>query len=216
MKIFYLIKRIICKGLFSLKLCKFRYLWRLNNRHNRILASNIFPASIVCVGKQSYGSLHVLSYGNPQERLKIGSFCSIAPNVSFLLGGGHKMGTLSTFPFEKLIFGVPYEAICKGPIIVEDDVWIGYGSIILSGVTIGQGAVVGAGSVVSKDIPPYAVFAGERIVKYRFSASIIQKLLKIDYSKLPTDKENLSSIRSILSTNITEENVDDIISCLNL
>ena len=194
----------------------FRNKWHKKNLHNRTYVKNIFPIDKVEVGNQTYGALRVFSFGNPNEKLKIGHFCSIASEVCFLLGGGHKMTCLSTFPFEKLIFNVPYEATTKGPIIVQDDVWIGHGCIILSGVTIGQGAVIGAGSVVSKDIPPYAIFAGNRIIKYRFEQTIIQKLLKIDYSKLPTDKKSIAHIRSVLHTDITLENVDDIIQRLNL
>lgn len=216
MQVCRMIQRIYYKLLDPIKLGLFKYRWRCSNRHNRTSVGTIFPIDKVSVGKQSYGLLNILSFGNPQEKLEIGHFCSIAQDVHFLLGGGHKMGTISTFPFEKLIFGVPYEASTKGPICVKDDVWIGYGSIILSGVTIGQGAVIGAGSVVVKDVPPYAVFAGGRIIKYRFSAPVIEKLVKVDFAKLPTDPKSLSYIRSVLSTNITNKNVDSILSSLNL
>ena len=90
----------------------------------------------------------------------------------------------------------------KGPIIVGDDVWIGLNSIILSGVTIGQGAVIGARSVVAKDVPPYAVYVGNKVVKYRFNDDIIQKLLKFDYSKL-TD-EDIKENRELLNKEIDE------------
>lgn len=78
------------------------------------------------------------------------------------------------------------DAISKGDIIVDDDVWIGYGAIILSGVHISQGAIIAAGAVVTKDVPPYAIVGGvpANILKYRFSKEIIQELLKIDYEHL--------------------------------
>lgn len=73
---------------------------------------------------------------------------------------------------------VKHEATSKGDIVVKDDVWIGYGSIILSGVHIGQGAVIAAGSVVSHDVPPYAIVGGvpARLIKYRFSEEMTKKL----------------------------------------
>jgi carbonic anhydrase/acetyltransferase-like protein (isoleucine patch superfamily) len=73
----------------------------------------------------------------------------------------------------------------KGSIIIEDDVWIGQDAMIMSGVHIGKGAIIGARAVIAKDIPPYAIVVGNpaKIIKYRFSYDIIDKLLQIDYSK---------------------------------
>ena len=90
------------------------------------------------------------------------------------------------------------EGKSKGNIYVDDDVWIGYGAIILSGVHIGQGAVIAAGAVVTVDIPPYAIVGGvpAKVLKYRFESDMIEELLKIDYSKL--DKEMI------------EEHIDDL------
>ncbi len=86
----------------------------------------------------------------------------------------------------KLLQSVDFEAKTKGDIIVDDDVWIGYGATILSGVHIGQGAVVAAGAVVSKDVPPYAIVGGvpAKVIKYRFNQEMIHELLNVDYSKL--------------------------------
>jgi serine acetyltransferase len=70
---------------------------------------------------------------------------------------------------------------CKGDIIIENDVWIGATATIMSGVKISNGAVIGAGSVVTKDVPPYAIVAGNpaKVVKYRFTEEQIEKLLSI-------------------------------------
>lgn len=82
----------------------------------------------------------------------------------------------------------------KGDIVVGDDVWFGCNVTVLSGVTIGQGAVIAAGTVVTKNIPPYAIAGGvpAKILKYRFSQEIINYLLKLDFNNLTTEfiKEN--------------------------
>ncbi|MBK7803608.1 MAG: CatB-related O-acetyltransferase [Chloracidobacterium sp.] len=77
--------------------------------------------------------------------------------------------------------------LSKGPILIKDDVWIGTRATIMSGLTIGQGAIVAAGSVVVKDVPPYSIVAGTpaKVIKYRFDEQTIRSLLAvIDYSKL--------------------------------
>ena len=173
----YKIKYVFCLALFKIK-------WSKTNNHNFTKAENLFPIDKVTVGNYTYGPLHIHSYGNPDERLRIGHFCSIAHNVLFLLGGEHRYDLLSTYPFRKFILGERHVAKTKGPIIVEDDVWIGMNTMILSGVTIGKGAVIAAGSVVAKDIPPYAVYAGNRVVKYRFPEQTIEELLQIDFGKI--------------------------------
>ncbi len=78
-----------------------------------------------------------------------------------------------------------------GGIVVEDDVWIGFGATILSGVHIGQGAVVAAGALVTKDVPPYAIVGGvpAKLIKYRFEQELVRELVDIDYSRL--DKQDV-------------------------
>lgn len=107
------------------------------------------------------------------------------------------------------------EALSKGNIIIEDDVWIGQGAIILSGVTIGRGSVIGAGAVVAKDIPPYSIVVGNpgKVIKKRFSDEIIEKLMKVDYSKL--DENKIKYNIDLLYTEINENNVDEIINMIN-
>lgn len=169
-----------------IKLAIFKAKWRKVNQHNRSNAVNVFPIEKVKVGNGTYGSLEVYAFGRKKEGLEIGNYCSIAGSVVFILGGEHRMDTISTFPFSRHIFGKidnPDNAT-KGKIKVDDDVWIGHGAIILSGVHIGQGAVIGAGSVVAKDVPPYAVYVGNQVKKYRFSKEIIEKLLKINYKRV--------------------------------
>ena len=109
------------------------------------------------VGEFTYGK-PIVHQWDETTRLKIGKFCSIAGNVHILLGGEHKTGHLTTYPFDVLIDGKPTPS--KGDVIIGNDVWIGENVTILSGVTIGDGAVIGAGSVVTKDIPANCFAAG--------------------------------------------------------
>ena len=166
-------------------LTAFRKDWRKMNPHNGTVAMNIFPINKVEVGVGTYGGVKVLAHDNEQEKLIIGNYVSIAGGVTFLLGGEHNYRTTSTFPFYTHIFHKKslHPTPTKGCIRVEDDVWIGHGALILSGVTIGKGAVVGAGSVIVKDVPPYPIFAGGRVIKYRFEEDIVEVLKKIDLSK---------------------------------
>lgn len=161
-------------------------IWRRNNRHNQTYIGEIAVTNNISVGNGTYGVLNVLN-NSEKYKLQIGNYCSIADGVTFIVCSEHRMDTLSTYPFKVVCLQMQkYEAISKGDIIVEDDVWIGHGATILSGVHIGQGAVVAAGSVVTKDVPPYAIVGGvpAKIIKYRFPPELIEELLKIDYSKL--------------------------------
>lgn len=155
------------------------------------------------IGKYSYGKIGVVAF-NTISKIKIGSFCSIAQEVKFILDADHSISTISSYPFKVKMLGTEnFEANSKGDIIVDDDVWIGYGAKILSGVHINQGAVVAAGSVVVTDIPPYAVVGGvpAKVIKYRFESDIIKELLKIDYNSL--------------SINDIEKHLDDLYTDLN-
>jgi acetyltransferase-like isoleucine patch superfamily enzyme len=167
--------------------------WRKVNKHNEIYALNLFPISKVTVGKYSYGPLFVKCWGSDNEKLIVGNFVSIAEGVIFLLGGNHNTNTFSTFPFKVKFLGQVTEAYSKGPIIIEDDVWIGTNSLLLSGVKVGKGAIVAAGSVITKDVPPYAIVAGNpaKVIKYRFNEDIRNNMQEFDFSSL-----NLQFIRN--------------------
>ncbi len=188
------------------------FLWRDLNKHNETTVSKHVKINHLSVGNYTYGNINMYHSGNGNEKLIIGNFCSIAPEVVFLLASEHCYKNISTFPFKVKFLGHENEAGSKGSIIVSDDVWIGYGAVILSGVKIGQGAVIAAGSIVTKDVPPYAIVAGNpaKILKYRFDENVIKKLLDFDFSTL--SKEQIQKFSSLIYSEITSENVDEIIN----
>jgi virginiamycin A acetyltransferase len=135
-------------------------------------------------------------YAFGPERLIIGRFCAIAAGVRFVMpGANHADVGPSTFPFG--IFGPPWDetmdivmsAPSRGDTVVGHDVWLGYSALVLPGVTIGHGAVVAAASVVTRDVPPYAVVAGNpaRVVRSRFSDEDVERLLRAAWWNWPTE-----------------------------
>ncbi len=123
---------------------------------------------LVSVVKNTYGGINV-QLSNTKSCLCIGNYCSIAEEVKLLVSADYNTQTISTFPFRVQCLGHEMEAVSRGDIVVDDDVWIGYRATVLSGVHIGQGDVVAAGAVVTKDVPPYAIVGGvpAKIIKYR-------------------------------------------------
>lgn len=186
------------------KLKKFRKQYRLRYPESLAYPVNIFPFDKFSIGTATYGPIEADFFGSNDEKLTIGSFCSIASGVKFIVGGEHALNHASTYPIKKLGFDI-CEAFSKGPIVVHDDVWIGGGSLVLSGVSIGQGAVIAAGSVIHKNVPPYAITDGKRVIRLRFSEEIIDVLLQLDYSKLTFEQAKADS--EILSSPI--ENIQD-------
>jgi acetyltransferase-like isoleucine patch superfamily enzyme len=136
------------------------------------------------IGKNTY-----ISYFNNINNCNIGSYCSIAMGVKIGLGK-HPQTLLSTSP----IFYSPINALKQSlsernffsefqPVQIGNDVLIGVNAIILDGIKIGDGAIIGANSVVTKDVPPYAIVAGSpaKIIRFRFNESIIKSLLEIKW-----------------------------------
>lgn len=169
----------------GIKLYVFKKRWRKMNPDNETYPANIFNQELVKVGRKTYGELYVSAF-NDRYKISIGHFCSIAPNVIFLLSADHSLNYLSTFPFKTKCLKEGSEGISKGDIIIDSDVWIGQNAIILSGVHVAQGAVIAAGAVVTKNVPAYAVVGGNpaRIIKYRFNEDIIERLIKIKFENL--------------------------------
>lgn len=186
--------------------------WRSLNAHNDTTIdkeSPLFDFSHVTVGKRTYGKLHVVDYSDKEVHLKIGSYCSIACGTKFLLSGEHYTNTISIYPFKVKCFGEQKEGKTKGDIIIGDDVWIGENSLICSGVKIGQGAVIAAGSVVTKDIEPYSIVGGSpaHFIKYRHDEEIRKRLLKIDLVKLfdSFTSKDINKIYQPLSKELLDE-----------
>jgi virginiamycin A acetyltransferase len=197
-----MIKNIV----YYIKLFQKKRLWRLVNKDNGTILGNDFDINKVKVGKRTYGILTITDFSPLMTKIIIGSYCSIAPGVLFLLGGEHCLSSISTYPFKVKRFGYTNEAGSKGDIVVGDDVWIGTNAIICSGVTLGQGAVIAAGAVVTKDVEPYAVVGGNpaKLIKYRFDKKIINILNETDIVDLfdSFNKDDINCIYSDLSEDV--------------
>jgi virginiamycin A acetyltransferase len=141
------------------------------------------------------------------DRLIIGKFCALAEGCRFIMNGAnHAMSGFSTYPFN--IFGhgweegfdiKTWEAENRGDTVIEHDVWIGMEAVIMPGVRIGSGSIVAARSVVTHDVPPFAIVAGNgaKVVKMRFEKRTITRLLAIAWWDWPVEKitRNLNAIR---------------------
>lgn len=133
-----------------------------------------------------------------KERLVIGKFCSIACGTRFLFNcANHTLNSLSTYTFplfyeewnlEKSNVVSAWDN--KGDIIIGDDVWIGYEAVIMSGVHVGNGAIIAARAVVTKDVPPYTIVGGTpaREIRKRFDTDVIKRLLMLKWWDWPIDK----------------------------
>lgn len=154
-----------------------------------------------------------------KDKLKIGKFCSIACGAKFLFtSANHKMRSLSTYPFPIFFeeWGLDVKNICdawdnKGDIVIGNDVWIGYEAVILSGVTIGDGAIIGSRAVVTKDVEPYTIVGGvpAKSICKRFDDKTILKLENIRWWNWD-EKQIRKGIQAIQSGNIIElEKISD-------
>ncbi len=130
------------------------------------------------------------------DKLRIGKFCMIASDVTFIMNGAnHLTEAVSTYPFA--IFGNGWEQAMdgktyphKGDTVIGNDVWLGHKAVIMPGVTIGDGAIIGSFSVVTKDVEPYTIVGGNpaKPIRRRFSEEQIEKLLKIRWWDWEIDK----------------------------
>jgi virginiamycin A acetyltransferase len=159
------------------------------------------------IGTGSYGFPKILDW-NDNAELVIGKYCSFAADVSILLGGEHHSDWITTYPFSSLnenMSDMECNRKSKGDVIIGNDVWIGFNVIILSGVKIGNGAIVGAGSTVIKDVPNYSIFAGNpaKLIRFRFDNETIEKLNKIAWWDWSIQK--IEQNKHLFLSNMTED-----------
>ena len=196
----------------AIKTIMFKRRWKQLNPHNLTIANSLFNPDQVKVGRKTYGELNISLGTNPKRRIEIGSFCSIAPDVNFVINP-HNYKFFSSWGWQIYEYHERYyDWEKKTSIIVEDDVWIGYGATVLGGAVLHQGCVIGANTVVSCEVPPYAIYAGGRIIKYRFSPAVCEKLNRIDYSRV--DDEKIKEIKGWHKIEITEDNVDEFLKIM--
>jgi acetyltransferase-like isoleucine patch superfamily enzyme len=145
--------------------------------------------------------------------IRLGKYNSIGRDCNFFLHANHRPDWITTSSqlwgpvtpeIAEMHMGIGHPS-CKGDIIVENDVWIGAKATIMSGVRVSNGSIVAAGSVVTKDVPPYAIVAGNpaKVVKYRFNEEQIDKLLKISWWEWDEQKIK-DNARLMWSTNIED------------
>ncbi len=140
----------------------------------------------------------LFNYPEFGDRLIIGKFCAIASGVTFIMGAAnHRINSVTTYPFN--VFGGAWEEHTpahlsqlpfKGDIVIGNDVWIGRESVIMPGVNIGDGAIIGAYSVVTKDVAPYSVVGGNpaKFIKKRFSDELIGLLTELKWWDFEAEK----------------------------
>jgi len=163
------------------------------------------------IGEFTYGvNNKTILFFKSTDKVSIGKFCSFASGVKVIASGEHNYKAVSSFPFYAhfLKQGSEKDTFTKGTINIGNDVWIGTNAIVLSGVNIGDGSVIAAGAIVTKDVPPYAIVAGvpAKVIKYRFTKLQIKKLLQICWWEWKFDyiKENIDEMYIDIKTFISK------------
>lgn len=158
----------------------------------------------ISIGRYTYGGA-TFKLWSESDRIEIGAFCSFAEGVLVFGGGEHRPDWVTTHPL-RIAFNSPGAGQdghphSKGPTKIGNDVWVGHGAFILSGVQVGDGACIGAGALVARDVPPYSIIAGNpaRLVRFRFSEEQIASLLEIRWWTWPV--EQIRRYESLLCSN---------------
>ena len=154
--------------------------------------------AVPIVGRFSYGTNHVcVHYADPHAGavVRFGAFCSVATGVTVWCGGNHRTDWVTTYPFghrEHAAFptatGIVGHPATRGGVTVGNDVWIGADATLMSGVTVGDGAVIANSAHVVRDVPPYAVVGGNpaRVIRIRFAPDVVDALLALRWWDRPT------------------------------
>lgn len=162
------------------------------------------------VGRHTYGheQITVRSWGEPAE-LTIGSFCSIADDITVFLGGNHRVDWITTYPFPALADqwetarGIPGHPSTNGDVTIGSDVWIGSKATIMSGVRVGDGAAIAANSCVTRDVPPYGIVGGNpaQLLRHRFDADTVERLLAIRWWEW-SDERIAANVKTLCSGDV--------------
>lgn len=197
-------------------------IYPLKNYDRLVFLKNIIKSQNIEIGDYTYYD----DFENPDnfeknvlyhfdfigDKLIIGKFCAIGSDVQFIMNGAnHKIGGISTYPFN--IFGGDWSSVeptasdlpYKGDTIIENDVWIGYKATIMPGITIGNGAIIAAHSVVTKDVEPYSIVGGNpaKVLRKRFTEDDINSLLEIAWWNWDLDKIT-TALPHIVGNNINQ------------
>ena len=159
-----------------------------------ILNDDSINSKAICIDKDSYivNAKVITNFPKIEDtflyNLQIGKYCSISDELLLLMNCNHDFKATAQGTFKEIVSrsDTPFIHNCitnKGELLIENDVWIGARVTLMSGITIHNGAVIAAGSVVTKDVPPYAIVGGNpaKIIGYRFEQDIIDKLLEISW-----------------------------------
>jgi lipopolysaccharide transport system ATP-binding protein len=167
-------------------------------------------SSNVHIGEYTYGTPEIFIWTN-KYHVYVEKFTSIEPEVKIIVDGNHNTDWISSYPFGELIEDIPRHPdhpIGKGDIRIGNDVWIGYQTIIMPGIRIGDGAVIGAGSVVTKNVDDYEIVAGNpaKHIRYRFSKEQISALKKIQWWNW--SKDEIASHSDLLQSSAIDDFIE--------
>jgi len=165
--------------------------------HDAVLEPNyaqqrrLLKAGRMTIGQHTYGIPVIKTYDHDTTRLVVGSYSALSEEAIVMLGGEHAIDRVTTFPLRMRLKlpgagqdGIP---VPTGDTVIGSDVWLTMRTFVRSGVTIGDGAIVGSGAVVNKDVPPYAIVGGNpaKVIRYRFTPEQIEALLEIRWWDWP-------------------------------
>lgn len=159
------------------------------------------------IGNKCYG-LPVVKHPHEKATLNIGTYCSFAENVQIFMGGMHHTDWVTTYLFpayEENCQHIDNWALTNGNVTIGNDVWLCANCIILSGVTIGNGAVIANGAIVTKDVPPYAIVAGNpaKLIRWRFDEATRDALQASAWWNWP-EQELLNIVDKLCSEKIQD------------